>query len=98
MAGGYCPARINGGQNKMTEYQPLRHCISDNDNELVIYGADSFSQFPRRDGSVRSKCDRALAAAGENDLVILRTTLDRDYHDWLLSCGLGTRHDSNQSW
>lgn len=76
----------------MTDYQPLRKCISDDDNELVIYGADSFSQFPRRDGSVHSKCDRALAAAGENDLVILRTTLDHYYHDWLRSCGLGTNH------
>lgn len=76
----------------MASYRPLRECISDNADELVIYGADSFSQFPRRDGSVRSKCDRALAAADGEDLVILRTTLDRDYHAWLRGCGLGSGH------
>ena len=76
----------------MTDSKPLRKCISDNDNELVIYGADSFSQFPRRDGSVHSKCDRALAAASSNDLVVLRTSLDHDYYDWLRSCGLGSSH------
>lgn len=76
----------------MTAYRPLRECISANPNELVIYGADSFAQFPRRDGSVHSKCDRALAAAGADDLVILRTILDRDYHAWLRACGLGSGH------
>jgi hypothetical protein len=76
----------------MTEFQPLRKCISDNNNELVIYGADSFSQFPRRNGSVHSKCDRALAAACPDDLVVLRTTVDLDYNQWLRSCGLGTSH------
>lgn len=76
----------------MTDYKSLRKCISDNDDELVIYGADSFSQFPRRNGSVHSKCDRALAAARFDDLVVLRTSLDHDYYDWLRSCGLGTSH------
>jgi hypothetical protein len=76
----------------MTDFQPLRRCISDNDNELVIYGADNFSQFPRRNGSVSSKCDRALAAACSDDLVVLRTTLDHDYYDWLRSYGLGPSH------
>ncbi len=85
-------ASLNEQQNTMTGYKPLRKCISDNANELVIYGADSFSQFPRRNGSVSSKCDRALAAAGPEDLVVLRTTLDHAYHEWLRSCGLGTSH------
>jgi hypothetical protein len=71
---------------------PLRKCISDDDSELVIYGADSFSQFPRRNGSVSSKCDRVLAAACSDDLVVLRTTLDHDYYDWLRSCDLGSDH------
>jgi hypothetical protein len=79
-------------QNNMTNYQPLKKCISDNDNELVVYGADNFSQFPQRNGSVSSKCDRALAAACADDLVVLRTTLDHDYYDWLRSCGLGPSH------
>ncbi len=76
----------------MTNYPPLRKCISDDDSELVIYGADNFSQFPRRNGSVSSKCDRALAAACSDDLVVLRTTLDHDYYDWLRSCDLGSGH------
>ncbi|AGF79295.1 hypothetical protein UWK_02760 [Desulfocapsa sulfexigens DSM 10523] len=76
----------------MTASKSLRKCISDNTNELVIYGADSFSQFPRRDASVHSKCDRAVAAAGPDDLVILRTSLDHDYYDWLRSCSLGSNH------
>jgi len=76
----------------MTNSKSLRKCISDDDKELVIYGADSFSQFPRRNGSVHSKCDRALAAANPNDLVVLRTSLDHDYYDWLRSCGLGSSH------
>ena len=76
----------------MTNYQPLRKCISDDDNELVIFGADNFSQFPRRNGSVNLKCDRALAAACLDDLVLLHTTLDHDYYDWLRSCGLGPSH------
>ena len=79
-------------KHNITDYKSLRKCISNNDNELVIYGADSFSQFPRRDGSVHSKCDRALAAASSNDLVVLRTSLDHDYYDWLRSCGLGSSH------
>jgi len=76
----------------MTASKSLRKCISANNNELVIYGADSFSQFPRRGASVHSKCDRALAAACPDDLVILRTSLDHDYYDWLRSCGLGSIH------
>ncbi len=74
----------------MTTYQPLRKCISDDNNELVIFGADNFSQFPQRNDSVHSKCDRALAAAGLDDLVVLRTTLDHEYYNWLRSCSLGS--------
>ena len=92
MAGNYCIFMKGEKQNNLTDYQPLRKCISDNDNELVIYGADNFSQFPRRKGSVSPKCDRALAAACPNDLVVFRTTLDHDYYDWLRSCDLGTCH------
>ena len=76
----------------MTDQRPFRTCISEDKKELVIYGADSFSQFPRRNASVRSKCDRALAAASFDDLVLLRTTLDRDYYDWLRLCDLGPNH------
>ena len=43
----------------MTTSQPLRKCISNNAAELIIYGADNFAQFPRRDASIHSKCDRA---------------------------------------
>ena len=76
----------------MTDYRSLRKCISDNDNELVIYGSDTFSQFPKRNSLISLKCDRALAAASSDDLVLLRTTLDHDYYDWLRSCGLGPNH------
>ena len=76
----------------MISHRPLRTCISDNENELVIYAADNFSQFPRRNASVSSKCDRALAAASSDDLVLLRTTLEQDYYDWLRSYGLGPNY------
>ncbi|WP_342304836.1 hypothetical protein [Methanolobus sp. ZRKC5] len=76
----------------MYDYQPLRKCISNNDNELIIYGADSFSQFPNRDVSVNSKCDRALPVARRDDLVVLRGKLDFEYHKWLRSHGLGSDH------
>ncbi len=76
----------------MTGYQPLQKCISNNHNELIIYGADNFSQYPLRTSSVHSKCDRALAAARSEDLVVLRTTLDHDYYHWLRSCQLGPGH------
>lgn len=79
-------------EHNITNYQPLRKCISNDDNKLVIYGADNFFQFPRRDCSVSSKCDLALAAACSDDLVVLRTTLDHDYNDWLRSCDLGSSH------
>ncbi|MEA3360183.1 MAG: hypothetical protein U9R17_12370, partial [Thermodesulfobacteriota bacterium] len=74
----------------MNKYQPLRKCISINDKELVIYGTDNFSQFPRRDTSVSSKCDRALPAAFQDDLVVLRGELDIQYHNWLRSHDLGS--------
>ena len=32
---------INPGKY-MNKYQPLRKCISSNDKELIIYGADDF--------------------------------------------------------
>jgi len=77
----------------MNKYQPLRKCISNNDNELVIYGADNFSQFPRRDPSANypnSKCDRPLPAARRDDLVVLRTKLDHEYYKWIRSHCLGS--------
>ena len=76
----------------MNKYQPLRKCISSNDKELIIYGTDNFSQFPRRDASVSSKCDRALPVACQDDLVVLRGKLDFEYHNWLHSHGLGPDH------
>lgn len=74
----------------MTKYKAFRECISNNDNELIIYAADNFPQFPRRDSTVSSKCDRALPAAISNDLVVLRGKLDYEYHIWLRSLGLGS--------
>jgi hypothetical protein len=74
----------------MTTCRPLRKCISSSADELIIYGADNFAQFPRRVTSIRSKCDRALAAACQDDLVVLRGKLDREYHRWLRSHGLGS--------
>lgn len=71
-------------------FKPFRDYISDNDNELVIYSADNFAQFPQRNLSVVSKSDRPLAAATSNDLVVLRGTLDYEYHNWLRSLGLGS--------
>ena len=71
-------------------FKTFRACISDNDNELVIYSADNFAQFPQRNLSVVSKSDRPLAAATSNDLVVLRGTLDYEYHNWLRSLGLGS--------
>ncbi len=74
----------------MTNYKTFRECISDDNNELIIYAADNFQQFPQRDSSVTSKCDRTLPAAISNDLVVLRGTLDHEYHNWLRSLGLGS--------
>lgn len=71
-------------------YEILKKCISGNDNDLIIYGADNYSQFPQRDSSVSSKCDRALPIACRNDLVVLRGELDLEYHNWLRSQGLGS--------
>lgn len=68
----------------------FRDCISDNNNELIIYAADNLPQFPLRDSSTPSKCDRTLAAANPNDLVVLRGKLDSDYQEWLRSLGLGS--------
>ena len=76
----------------MTELQSIRTTISDNKDELVVYAADNFAQFPRRDATAASKCDRALASARADDLVILRGELDQDYHLWLRSHGLGSDH------
>ena len=73
----------------MSNKQQLRKCISIDDTELIIFAADNFPQFPRRDSSVSSKCDRALAVACKEDLVVLRGTLDYEYYDWLSSYGLG---------
>lgn len=74
----------------MIQDKTFRDCISDNNNELIIYAADNFPQFPLRDSSTSSKCDRTLAAANSNDLVVLRGKLDVDYHEWLRSFGLGS--------
>lgn len=67
----------------------LRDCISNSDDELVIFGADNFSQFPNRDDSIRSSCDRALPAASATDLVVLRGDQNSGYYNWLRSLGLG---------
>ena len=64
----------------MYGYQSLRKCISNNDNELIVYGADNFSQFPHRDASFNSKCDITLPVARRDDLVVLRGKLDFEYH------------------
>ncbi len=74
----------------MSDYKTFRDCISNNDSELIIYAADNFAQFPQRDSSLLSKCDRTLSAAMSNDLVVLRGTLDHEYHKWLRSLGLGS--------
>ena len=63
----------------MSKAKFFRECISDNDNEIVIYAADNFPQFPQRDSSVASKCDRTLASANSNDLVVLRGKQFSDY-------------------
>ncbi len=76
----------------MNTYHPLKKCISRNEKELLVYGADNFSQFPRRDGSINSKCDRVLPAASRDDLVVLHGELDLEYHRWLQSHGLGPDH------
>ncbi|MBW2265440.1 MAG: hypothetical protein JRF28_04610 [Deltaproteobacteria bacterium] len=76
----------------MNDYLLFRKCVSNNDKELIIYGADNFSQFPRRDASVSSKCDRTLPAACRDDLVVLRGKLDHEYYNWLRSHGLGSDH------
>ncbi len=64
----------------MTSSSLLRQHISNNADELVIFGADNFAQFPRRDCSIQSKCERALAGASENDVVVLRGRLDNQYY------------------
>lgn len=56
----------------MSDFQSIRTAISDNKDELVIYAADNFSQFPHRDTSVTSKSDRVLASARSEDLIVLR--------------------------
>lgn len=68
----------------------FREYISGNRNELIIYAADNFSQFPRRDSSILSRTDRALPVACSSDLVLLRGHLDHDYHAWIRSLGFGT--------
>ena len=74
----------------MTSNKTFRECISENNKEIIIFAADNFAQFPQRDSFVASKCDRTLPAASANDLVVLRGTLDREYHNWLRSVGLGS--------
>jgi hypothetical protein len=74
------------------DLQSIRTAISDNKDELLVYAADNFSQFPRRDATAISKCDRALASARAEDLVVLRGKLDQDYYRWLRSHRLGSDH------
>ncbi len=76
----------------MTTYRPLKDCISSNNNELVIFGADSFAQFPTRNSSIHSHCDRALPASSSHDLVVLRGRQDHAYCKWLRTQGLGPGH------
>lgn len=76
----------------MTTHRPLKECISSNKDELVIYGADSFAQFPTRDASINSNCDRALPASSPYDLVVLRGRQDHAYCQWLRTHGLGPGH------
>ncbi|MBI9090252.1 MAG: hypothetical protein JEZ12_13630 [Desulfobacterium sp.] len=70
----------------------FRECISDDDNECLVYGTDNLSQFTLANGLIASKCDRALPAARSNDVVVLRGNLDQEYQSWLRSLGLGTDH------
>jgi len=77
-------------KQNMNNFKTFRECISENKNELIIFAADNFAQFPQRNSSIASKCDRTLPAAGANDLVVLRGNLDREYHSWLRSVGLGS--------
>lgn len=74
----------------MIGHQLLRKSISNNNNELVIYGADNFSQFPKRDTTIFSKSDRTLPVARCGDLVVLHGKLNHEYHHWLRSLGLGS--------
>jgi hypothetical protein len=76
----------------VTDIQSIRNAITDNKDKVVVYAADNFAQFPRRDAAVPSKCDRALVSAFADDLVVLRGELDQDYHRWLRSHRLGTDH------
>lgn len=76
----------------MTTYRPLRECISSDNNELVIWGTDSFAQFPTRDSSINSHCDRGLPSASCDDLVVLRGVQDHSYCNWLRTQGLGPGH------
>jgi hypothetical protein len=76
----------------LTYHKTFRQCIQKDDNELLIFGTDNFAQFPRRDASISSKCDRALAIACKDDLVVLRTSLGHEYQEWLHSHGLGSDH------
>lgn len=87
---GYYGVGFKNTELNMSDYKKFRDCISNNDSELIIYAADNFPQFPQRNSSVLSKCDRTLSAAISNDLVVLRGTLDHEYHNWLRSFGLGS--------
>jgi hypothetical protein len=87
---GYYGVKFKNIVHNMSNCKTFRDCISNNNNELIIYAADNFSQFPQRDSSVSSKSDRTLPAAISNDLVVLLGTLDQEYHNWLRSFGLGS--------
>lgn len=76
----------------MSRARSIRSLIARDEDEVLVYGSDNFPQYPSRTPSVVSRCDRALAAADSRDVVVLRGTLDRHYHRWLRSLGLGTEH------
>ncbi len=76
----------------MSRYQPLQPLISNDEQEVVVYAADNFSQYPTRNASVSSRCDRALVAASHRDVVVLRGELDQEFHRWLRSLELSTDH------
>jgi len=75
----------------MTGFQSIRTTISDNKDELVVYTADNFPQFPRRDAAVTSKSDRALASAHADDLVVLHGELDQGLSSLAARPQLGNR-------
>ncbi len=50
----------------------FRPNILNNEEECLVYGADNMSQFTWPVGNISSKCDRALACAKDDDVVVLK--------------------------